>query len=124
MSDDSVSRKRYRQAAIAYLVYGLVYLLGAFLALTPARQTDFHGVPWWVFYVLGFLVAIGFPIMIWKRFVWFTRILAVLPAYRGFVLVKRAILNEAGILNYDLFFGFVAINAAVFLIYASWRRHS
>ena len=43
----------YRRAAQGYLAYGVVYLFGAASQLTPERQHDFYGIPWWAFFVVG-----------------------------------------------------------------------
>jgi hypothetical protein len=80
---------RYRQAAWAYFVYGLVYMTGAAqLGLTGAssRAMESSGFFW---YLLGALVMLGFPLLINKGFKWFTRALVLLLGVRiyGLILV-------------------------------------
>ena len=77
---------KYTQAAIGYLVYGLIYLGGAIYLGRIGRGPD--GTVWW--YVIGAAMAIGFPYLIWKRFKWVTRILAVLVLVRVIGLVRIA----------------------------------
>lgn len=79
--------QRYQQAAIGYLVYGLIYLAGAVylgrIGMGPG------GTVWW--YVLGALMAVGFPYLIWKRLKWVTRVLAVLVFVRVIGLARIAV---------------------------------
>jgi hypothetical protein len=76
-------RNKYHQAAVAYFIYGLLYLGGAFYAATAGVSeravTSGSAVGW---FVLGGLVVIVFPLLIWKQFKWFTRILAGLLVVR------------------------------------------
>ena len=62
-------RQKYRQAALTYFLYGLVYL--------TARAAGGLG-----FYLVGALLAVVFPVLVWKEFKWFTRVLAVLVLVR------------------------------------------
>jgi ABC-type Na+ efflux pump permease subunit len=114
----------YQRAAVAYLVYGLVYLLGAVLQLTPDRQRDFFGfVPWWVFYLAGVLVICTLPVFIWRQHKWFTRVLCFFPAIKALSLcVKQGRLLGAGEPSdiYNWFFAVVALVAAGLLFRAGW----
>lgn len=84
--------RRYNQAAIAYLVYGLIYLGGAIHLGRIGRGPE--GGVWW--YVVGGVMAFGFPYLIWKRFQWVTRILALLVLVRVLGLVRLALRTGHG----------------------------
>lgn len=82
---------RFRQAAIAYLVYGITYLGGAvYLAshgIGARGMTGTAGGILW--FVLGTLFIVVFPWLIAKGaqgrgYRWFTRILTLLVAFRAF----------------------------------------
>ena len=87
----------YRRAAVAYAAYGCVYLAGAVIQLTPERQRDFFGfVPWWVFYVAGAALVAGLPVLIWRRRMWFTRILAFFPVIKAVTLLIQQDNSDRG----------------------------
>ena len=82
---------RFRHAAVAYLVYGVVYLGGAvYLAghgIGARGMTGTAGGILW--FVLGTLFIVVFPWAIAKGarrtgYLWFTRILTLLVAFRAF----------------------------------------
>ena len=79
--------RKYNQAAIGYLVYGVIYLTGAIYLGRIGKGPD--GTVWW--YLIGAAMAFGFPCLIWKRFKWVTRILAVLVLVRVIGLVRIAV---------------------------------
>ena len=109
-----------------YLIYGMVYLLGAILQITPERMGVFFGfVPWWAFYLLGALAVVLLPLLVWYRFKWFTRILAFGPAVKSVSLVwKQHRLYATGEtpLFYNWFFLLVALWTALHLFRAGWGR--
>ena len=117
-------QRRFKAAAILYALYGLVYLGGAVAALTPERQRDFFGfVPWWVFYLVGLALVLALPVLVWKQWVWFTRILAFGPAGKALTLIwKQGRLAQAGedTSLYNWFFAGVAILAALALGTVGW----
>lgn len=83
--------QRYHQAAITYLVYGLMYLSGAvYLA-----EVGFVRGSSWVWFLVGVVFVLVLPPLIWKGFTWFTRLLAVLVAVRVVGLI-RVILHDDG----------------------------
>ena len=121
--------RAYTQAAAGYLVYGLIYLAGAIhlgrLGLGPG------GTPWW--YVVGAAMALGFPWLIWKQYVWVTRILAILLAVRVIGLARIAL--TAGAESVPLPWGgaiatsqgaivfmLIAMAACMLLARAGWYR--
>jgi hypothetical protein len=88
--------KKYRQAALTYLIYGLIYWGGGFYLIETgiSRQS---GVAW---FIVGGLFILLFPPLIWhgarrKTLTWFTRLLAVFVLIRVFGLA-RVILNDEG----------------------------
>lgn len=83
--------RKYNQAAVGYLVYGLIYLAGAIHLGRIGKGPD--GSVWW--YLLGAAIAFGFPYLIWKRLKWFTRALAVLVLVRVIGLVRIAAQAES-----------------------------
>jgi hypothetical protein len=83
--------RKYDQAAIAYLVYGLIYLGGAIYLGRIGKGPD-ATVLW---YVIGAAMAFGFPYLIWRRFKWMTRVLAVLVLVRVIGLVRIAVRAES-----------------------------
>jgi len=84
---------KFRQAAVTYLVYGLVYLAGA-TYLTAiglgARGAERPGGAWLVIFtlVLGTLFVVVFPWLIarggrHRGYLWFTRVLAAFLVLRA-----------------------------------------
>ena len=116
-------RNPFRAAALAYLVYGCVYLLGAALQMTPDRQHDFYGVPWWGFFVGGALLLMGLPVLIWQERRRFTQVLSIFPGLKALTLVvKQGKLMGAGEPTnlYNWFFIVVAVAASVLLFRAGF----
>ena len=85
-----VQARKYNQAAIGYLVYGLIYLVGAIHLGRIGQGPD--GTVWW--YLIGAGMAFGFPYLIWKRFTWMTRVLTVLVLVRVIGLFRIAVRAE------------------------------
>ena len=113
----------FRAASLGYFAYGCVYLLGAALQMTPDRQHDFYGVPWWGFFVGGALLLTGLPILVWQERRRFTQVLSVFPALKALTLVaKQGKLMGAGepTLAYNWFFAGVAVIASVLLFRAGF----
>ena len=106
----------WKRAALAYILYGLVYLFGAASQLTPDRQQDFYGIPWWAFFVVGAALVATFPVFIWKGYRRFTQILSIFPAIKAAtLLMKQGKLIGAGepTVTYNWFFAVVALSASV-----------
>jgi hypothetical protein len=114
----------YRRAAVAYAVYGAIYFGGACASLGEDRRGTYFGfVPWWVFFVAGALILLILPVLIWKRWMWLTRILCLGPAAKALVLCWRmAQPIEAGSppLVFNLVFAGAAMVATVALFQAGW----
>lgn len=70
--------RKYHQAAITYLIYGLIYLSGAvYLA-----GMDVVARSGWVWFAVGSIFVLILPPLIWYKFKWVTRILALLVFVR------------------------------------------
>lgn len=113
--------EKYQQAALAYLVYGLIYWTGG-LYLVAQGVAERSGVAW---FVIGALFVLTFPPLIWsgarwKGLQWFTRLLAVLVLIRVFGLA-RVIIGDAGQIVPTPWGGEVPLvyGAAVFLLIAA-----
>jgi hypothetical protein len=122
-SKDVVShwQQPYHRAALAYAIYGLVYLFGAWLQLTPDRQHDFHGVPWWVFFVVGAALIVVVPALIWRGYRGFTRVMSVFPALKAMTLLfkqGKAMGGGESVSLYNWFFIAVALGASVVMFKA------
>ena len=116
--------RAYRRAALAYGVYGCVYLGGAVAALTPDRKTTFFGVvPWWAFYGVGALLLLALPVLIWREYMWLTRILSLGPAGKALALLwqQGRLVAETGSPDlFRLFFAALAVAAACLLALAGF----
>lgn len=123
--------RRYQQAAIGYLIYGLLYLAGAIylgrIGMGPG------GTVWW--YVLGAVMAFGLPYLVWRRYTWVTRILALLVLVRVVGLVRIAVRpgpdpvplpwgGEVAMSHGAIAFALVALVTCVLLARAGWSRNS
>lgn len=81
---------RFRQAAIAYLHYGILYLFGAWVLLERGLFPATRG-PAWAWFVVG--AAIGAVViwgLWWWQSVWFARAVWLLVALRLPSLVESA----------------------------------
>src|SRR5919108_4062447 len=125
---DATSR-RFNQAAIGYLIYGVLYLAGAIYLGLIGKGPD--GPLWW--YVIGAAMAFGFPYLIRKRFKWLTRILAVLVFVRIVGLVRIAVRGgtepvplpwggEIGTAHGAIVFMLIALTTCILLARAGWQR--
>lgn len=80
----TVLRKtKYRQAAVGYFIYGLIYLAGAVYLSTRNEGPD-----GWIWFGVGAGMAVLFPILIWMQLKWVTRILALLVGVRLLGLLR------------------------------------
>ena len=81
-----------RQAAIAYLIYGIIYMGGAFVL-------DANGVsdrPLTMGYiVVGIIMAVGIPLLINKGYTYFNWFIILFMGYRVFELIRLTI-NDSG----------------------------
>lgn len=84
---------RFKQAALAYLIYGIIYLGGAvYLAWVGVGARGMTGTSAGIiWFLLGALFIVVFPWLISKGaqgrgYLWFTRVLTLLVAFRAFVV--------------------------------------
>jgi hypothetical protein len=131
--------EKFKQAARAYFVYGVVYMVGAiYLASHGMGARGMRagaGVMW---FVLGALFIIVFPWMIargdrGKGYLWFCRILTLLVAYRAFEVGRVALaptilsvpLPGGGEVSMSLgaaVFFVITLATALMLARAAWGR--
>ncbi len=110
---------------MAYALYGAVYLGGAMASLGPEHKVDWFGlVPWWIFFLAGTTLMVCIPVMIWRRWWWLTRFMALGPAVKALVLTWRqgqslSMGMEAS--SYNWAFAVVAASTAILMGRASWR---
>ncbi|MEE2750792.1 MAG: hypothetical protein VX519_05135 [Myxococcota bacterium] len=101
-----------------------MYLAGPVAGLTPDRQTTYLGfVPWWVFYVVGILLWVGVPWIVWRGHALLTRIIAIGPAGKALVLfwqVGRQVSAGEPPSLYRIFFAATAVTATCLLCLAGW----
>jgi len=88
--------KQYHQAALTYLLYGLLYWGGGFYLIAQGVSQQ-SGIGW---FVVGALFILLFPPLIWhgarrKALQWFTRVLSLFVLIRVLGLA-RIILNDDG----------------------------
>jgi hypothetical protein len=125
----NLQERKYSQAAVGYLVYGLIYLAGAIYLGRIGKGPDAS--VWW--YVAGAAIAFGLPYLIWKRFKWMTRVLAVLVFVRVVGLVRIAARaepdpvplpwgGEIATSHGALVFMLIAALACILLARAGWQR--
>lgn len=89
----ATQKQKYHQAALTYLLYGLIYLSGA-LYLAAMDVVARSG---WVWFAVGAVFILVLPPLIWFEYKWITRILAVLVGVRV-VGLGRTIFFEDGAL--------------------------
>jgi len=77
-------QEKFRQAALSYFIYGCLYLGGAIYivgaGVAGRAMSARSGVIW---FGVGAVVVILFPWLIGKGYVWFTRLLVCLVAFRA-----------------------------------------
>ena len=119
--------QKYQQAAVTYLIYGLIYLGGAvYLA-----EVDVVARSGWVWFLVGVVFLLVLPPLIWKGFKWVTRILAVLIFVRVIGLLRVIVTNSETVpvpwggtmrMAYGaVVFLVVAVAAGVMLVRAGWN---
>ena len=113
--------RKYHQAAVTYLVYGLIYWGGGFYLIETGISQQ-SGAAW---FVIGGLFIVLFPPLIWyggrsKILKWFTRLLAVFLVVRLIGLL-RVILNDDGVMVPLPWGGEIALvyGAAAFMLVAA-----
>jgi hypothetical protein len=83
--------QKYRQAAVLYFAYGVLYL-SKVVMMGKQSGWNMHGYPsWvaWIFIPVGAIVTLSFPYFIWRQVRWFTMILAVVVFMRAVYLFAK-----------------------------------
>ncbi|HWC05680.1 MAG TPA: hypothetical protein VG799_00370 [Gemmatimonadota bacterium] len=114
--------RKFRQAAIVYLHYGLLYLFGAYVLVERDLFPDARG-PEWMWFGTG--IAIGAVVvwgLWWWQSPWFARAVWLLVALRLPTLIEGAFLGGAIDLAPGLYLmaGLVVLANLVFLARAAW----
>jgi len=114
--------RKFRQAAIAYLHYGLLYLFGAYALVGRDLFPQARG-PEWMWFGAG--IAIGTVVVCglwWWQSPWFARAVWLLVALRLPTLIEGAFLGSALDLAPGLYLaaGLVVLVNLVFLARAAW----
>src|SRR3989304_6878507 len=78
----TVDNPKFKQAALAYLIYGLLYEGFAVWALL-IRSPGPHAPREYSFLVIGFIILLLFPFLLQRGYVWFVRVLIVLVGFRA-----------------------------------------
>jgi hypothetical protein len=113
----------WKVAALTYLVYGIVYLGGAWNEMTPERLIAFEEkvIPWWVYFVIGGLFTIGMPALLLRQIRWMGTLLGLATAGKALYLIwsqGRHIAAGEPTEIYNWFFALVAITTSVALLRA------
>ncbi len=113
---DPARARRYRQAAVLYFAYGVLYLARV-IALGERSEWNLHGYPklfGFIMLAVGLAITVTFPIFIWRGVRWFTMALAVVVFVRSVYLFVQP--------NTGFFFGpfVVAAVTAWALARAAW----
>lgn len=113
---DRTRERKYRQAAVVYFAYGILYFTRVF-ALGVRSDWNLHGYPKsaaWVLLPVGLIISVVFPYFIWRKVRWFTMALAVVVFVRAAYLFAQS--------NVDFFIGpfLVTAVAAWMLARAAW----
>src|SRR5262245_19219202 len=121
--------RKYNQAAVGYFGYGLIYLAGAIYLGRIGKGPDAN-VLW---YLVGAAIAFGVPYLIWRRFKWMTRALALLVLVRVIGLGRIAARAESdpvplpwggeiALWHGALVFMLIAVFTSILLARAGWQR--
>ena len=118
----NTAQEAYKKAAIAYAIYGVVYMIGAVLELNEARMKVFWGfVPWWAFYIAGTALMLSMPFLIYRKMRWIAGLLAVGVAGKTLYLIYsqgRHVTQGDKTDPYNWFFSLVAMITTAFLLFA------
>ncbi|MGH7319003.1 MAG: hypothetical protein ACRELA_05170 [Candidatus Rokuibacteriota bacterium] len=82
-------REKFRQAALSYFLYGCAYLAGAaYIAMTGIAGRVLSGRSGLLWFGIGAGLIILVPWLISRGYVWFTRLVVLLIAFRAIGLVR------------------------------------
>ena len=123
--NDSQQSAALSWAALAYALYGFVYLWGAIGVLNPSRMITFWGVvPWWAFYLVGLAFMMSLPYLVLRGIRWLIFSLSFFTAFKTlwlFYMEGRHFAESAPVGAYNIFFAVVAMGASLTLLAAGLR---
>ena len=114
--------RKFRQAAIAYLHYGVLYLFGAYALLQRGLFPEARG-PEWMWFGAGTLIGV---VVVWGLWwwqnPWFARLVWLLVALRLPTLIEGAFLGSGLDIAPGLYLAafLVVLANLVFLARAAW----
>ena len=114
--------RKFRQAAIAYLHYGVLYLFGAYAILQRGLFPEARG-PEWMWFGAGTLIGVVVVSGLWWwQNPWFARLVWLLVALRLPTLIEGAFLGSGLDIAPGLYLaaGLVVLANLVFLARAAW----
>lgn len=120
--DDPARARKFRQAAIVYLHYALLYWVGAYVLIEHGLVPASRG-PTWVWLGAGAVVGVAIAAALWWwRNAWFARAVWVVVALRLPALVEGAFLEPSGGVPPTLYLvaGIVVVINLGFLARAAW----
>lgn len=85
LARDAARALKYRQAAILYFAYGVLYLARV-VTLGVRSGWEMHGYPpvaAWILIPVGALITVVFPYFIWRQVRWLTAVLALVVFVRA-----------------------------------------
>ncbi|MEM7248629.1 MAG: hypothetical protein AAF533_25080 [Acidobacteriota bacterium] len=120
-----LQRDPFALAAVGYLVYGVVYWLGAFLQMTPERRME-SSVPPWVWFTVGGFLVLLVPVILWRP--WrgrriFAGLWALGPLGKGLSLLWRTgrrLQESEPVSVFQVVFALIALTAAALLARAAF----
>ena len=120
--DDSARARRFRQAAIVYLHYAVLYWVGARVLIDHGLVPVSRG-PVWIWLVAGGAIGIAITAALWWwHNVWFARVVWILVALRLPALVEGAFVAPTPGIPPDLYLvaGIAVVINLAFLARAAW----
>lgn len=84
-------QEKFRQAALAYLAYGILYMAGALTLAAAGASPRAMGRGAWVWFGIGAVVLVLFPWLLWRGSKWFARLLVLLMALRAYGVLRVAL---------------------------------
>lgn len=80
-----------RQAALAYLAYGILYMAGALYLAAAGASSRAMGRGAWIWFGAGAVLLVLFPWLLWRGSKWFARLLVLLMVLRAYGVLRVAL---------------------------------
>lgn len=126
----SGGQEKYRQAALAYLAYGILYMAGALYLAGAGASPRAMGRGAWIWFGVGAVVLVLLPWLLWRGSKWFARLLVLLMVLRASGVLRVALaggepvpLPGGGMIPLGLgawVFFLITVAAAVMVARAAW----